>query len=59
MWLVVLFELWFGTFVAADRMHGMPSLLVLVAGFVCLGVAGWRWGADSRDGQDWGPGGVP
>jgi hypothetical protein len=54
-WLAILFEVWFGTFVAADRMHGMPALLVLVGGFVALGLAGWRWGADSRDGQDWGP----
>jgi hypothetical protein len=48
------FELWVATFVAAGHLRGMPALLVLVAGFVALGLAGWRWGADSRDGKDWG-----
>ena len=57
--LFVLFELWFATFVVAQHLRGMPSLVVITAGLVGLGLAGWRWGVDSRDGQDWGPDGRP
>jgi uncharacterized membrane protein len=30
-------------------------VVVLFLSFVFLGVAGWLWGADSRDGNDWKP----
>lgn len=29
-------------------------VLLLIAAFAALGLAGLRWGADSRDGKDWG-----
>jgi len=57
--LFVLFELWFATFVVAQHLPRMPSFVVISAGLVGLGLAGWRWGVDSRDGQDSGPDGRP
>jgi hypothetical protein len=35
------------------RIHGPWSLLLVFGGFAALGLAGWRWGADSRDGSSW------
>ncbi len=35
--------------------HGGLSLVQAVGGFVALAVAGWLWGADSRDGSSWRP----
>lgn len=31
------------------------AVLVLVTIIVAIDVAGWFWGADSRDGKDWQP----
>jgi hypothetical protein len=36
-----------------DVLDGMASLLVLAVALCALGVAGWFWGYDSRDGGDW------
>ena len=35
--------------------HGGAVVAVLAAGFAVLGLAGWLWGCDSRDGSDWKP----
>jgi hypothetical protein len=55
----LVFELWFASFIVSQHLRGMGSLLVIVGGLAGLGLAGWRWGVDSRDGRDWGPGGSP
>jgi hypothetical protein len=36
-----------------EAVSGMAKLIVFIAGFVALGLAGWAWGCDSRDGGDW------
>jgi hypothetical protein len=33
--------------------RGMAALLVFAGALAALGLAGWRWGSDSRDGADW------
>ncbi len=33
--------------------HGMAAVLILAGGFAMLGICGWLWGYDSRDGADW------
>ena len=33
----------------------MTSVLVVIVLLAVIGFAGWRWGADSRDGRDWAP----
>jgi hypothetical protein len=42
-----------------DALDGMGSLLVMAVALGALGVAGWFWGFDSRDGGDWKPRRVP
>jgi hypothetical protein len=37
----------------------MIALAVVVLLFVALGVAGVRWGADTREGRDWQPAQTP
>jgi hypothetical protein len=37
----------------AQAVQGLAEMAVLVAGLAALGLAGWLWGADSRDGADW------
>ena len=37
----------------AEAVQGVAEVAVLVAGLAALGLAGWLWGADSRDGADW------
>jgi hypothetical protein len=40
------------------QQKGRPAMItvaVVVLLFIALGVAGVRWGADSRDGRDWQP----
>jgi uncharacterized membrane protein YdcZ (DUF606 family) len=37
------------------HMSLLGAVLVLAGVFGGLSVAGWRWGADSRDGSDWKP----
>jgi hypothetical protein len=37
----------------AQAIQGFAEGAVLVAGLAALGMAGWLWGADSRDGADW------
>jgi hypothetical protein len=37
----------------AQAAQGLGEVAILVAGLVVLGMAGWYWGADSRDGADW------
>jgi hypothetical protein len=38
---------------AAQAAHGIASLGILVTGLIVLGLLGWLWGYDSRDGADW------
>ena len=33
--------------------HGIAIVLILAGGFAALGICGWLWGYDSRDGADW------
>jgi hypothetical protein len=47
--LVVLFV--FG--LSASSVPGMGGILMVAGSFALLGVAGWLWGVDSRDGADW------
>jgi len=35
--------------------RGLAVVLILAGGFGVLGVCGWLWGYDSRDGADWKP----
>jgi hypothetical protein len=37
----------------AQAVQGLTEVAVLVAGLAALGLAGWLWGADTRDGADW------
>jgi hypothetical protein len=54
-WGVLLAAGWLGAVLAlAGFVDGPISVAVIAAGFGALGMAGWLWGADSRDGQDWG-----
>lgn len=39
----------------ARSMGPTAALLTVAASFGLLAVAGWLWGADSRDGTDWTP----
>jgi len=48
--LVVLFVFGLST---ASGMSGIGGILVVAASFALLGVAGWLWGVDTRDGGDW------
>ena len=48
--LVVLFV--FGLSTASSR-SGTGGILVIAGSFALLGVAGWLWGVDTRDGADW------
>jgi hypothetical protein len=41
---------WLGLLTAV---HGLAVLAILGLGFAALGLAGWLWGADSRDGSSW------
>ena len=37
----------------AQAVQGLAEVAVLVAGLAALGLSGWLWGADTRDGADW------
>ena len=37
----------------AQAAEGLTEIAILVAALAALGLAGWLWGADSRDGADW------
>lgn len=49
--LLVLFSLFFVGFVLSR--NPISGLLLLVLGWVALGLSAFRWGYDSRDGRDW------
>lgn len=49
--LLVLFSLFFAGFVLSRS--PVFGLVLLVLGWIALGVSAFRWGYDSRDGRDW------
>ena len=51
----VLVVLFVGMLSSASSMSTTGGVLMIAASFALLGVAGWLWGADSRDGTDWTP----
>jgi hypothetical protein len=56
-WLLVvaLLVLFVGGLAAARSLPSWAALLALAGSFALLSVAGWLWGADTRDGSDWKP----
>jgi hypothetical protein len=42
-----------------DDVPGWFALLLLTGSFGALGLAGWLYGVDTRDGRDWKPHRVP
>jgi hypothetical protein len=48
--LVVLFVFGLST---AGSIHGIGGILMVAGSFALMGVAGWLWGVDTRDGADW------
>jgi ABC-type transport system involved in cytochrome c biogenesis permease component len=48
--LVVLFVFGLST---GSSMAGIGGILMIAGSFALLGVAGWLWGVDTRDGADW------
>jgi hypothetical protein len=51
--LVIGFAVALVTVAAVGSATGTAVIVILAVGFASLGVAGWLWGYDSRDGQDW------
>jgi drug/metabolite transporter (DMT)-like permease len=42
-----------GVVALAAGLGGWAAVAVATLGFAALGLAGWRWGVDTRDGADW------